>query len=93
MEKFCCRNIVASLPGRLPLYTLDRIHDPPEKQEKTWYIFYVIKPQGGLDRDVCGLGFSNYGNVPTLQIAIDSKRHKTTPLLFQFIATTQKTAP
>jgi len=40
----------------------------PEKREKAWYI-YVIKPQGGLDHDVCGLGFSNYGNVPTRQIA------------------------
>ena len=36
-----------------------------------WYIFYVIKPQGGLDHDVCELGFSNYGNVPTRQIAMD----------------------
>ena len=63
-----------------------------EKREKAWYIYYVIKPQGGHDRDVCGLGISNYGNVPTRQIAIDSKRHKTM-LLFQFIATTQKTAP
>jgi len=36
-----------------------------EKREKAWYIFYIIKPQGGLDYDVCGLGFSNYGNVPT----------------------------
>ena len=36
-----------------------------------WYIFYIIKPQGGLDHDVCGLGFSNYnyGNVPTHIIA------------------------
>ena len=33
------------------------------------------------------------GDVPTRQIAIDSKWHKTTLLLFQFIATTQKTAP
>jgi len=43
----------------------------PEKQEKAWYIFYmyVIKPQGGLDHDVCGLGFSKYGNVPTHVIA------------------------
>ena len=65
----------------------------PEKREKAWYIFYVIKPQGGLEHDVCGLGFSNYGNMPTRQIAIDSKRHKTTQLLFQFIDTTQKTAP
>jgi len=40
-----------------------------EKWEKAWYIFYIIKPQGGLDRDVCGLGFSNYGNVPTHVIA------------------------
>jgi len=24
----------------------------PEKQEKAWYIFYVIKPQGGLDHDM-----------------------------------------
>jgi len=39
--------------------------NPSEKREKAWYIFYVIKPQGGLDHDVCGLGFSNYGNVPT----------------------------
>jgi len=40
---------------------------------EAWYIFYVIKLQGGLDHDiklqggldhdVCGLGFSNYGNV------------------------------
>jgi len=22
-----------------------------EKQEKAWYIFYVIKPQGGLDHE------------------------------------------
>jgi len=36
----------------------------PEKREKAWYIFYVIKPQGGLEHDVCGLGCSNYGNVP-----------------------------
>ena len=64
----------------------------PEKWEKAWYNFYVIKPQDGLNHDVSGLGFSNYGNVPTRQIAIDSKRHKTTLLLFQFIATTQKTA-
>jgi len=34
-----------------------------------------------------------YGNVPTRQIAIDSKQHKTAPLLLQFIATTQKAAP
>ena len=42
-----------------------------------WYIFYVIKPQGtgiyhagsGLDHDVCGLGFSNHGNVPTHVLA------------------------
>jgi len=54
----------------------------PEKREKAWYIFYVIKSQGGLNHDVCGLGFSNYGNVPTRQIVIDSKRHKTTPLPF-----------
>jgi len=65
----------------------------PEKWEKAWYIFYIIKLQGGLDHDGCGLSFSNYGNVPTRQIAIDSKQHKTTLLLFQFIATTQKTAP
>ena len=39
----------------------------------------------------CGLSFSNYGNVPTCQIAIDSKWHKTTPLLFQFIATVYDT--
>ena len=65
----------------------------PEKREKAWYIFYVIKPQGGLDHDVCGLGFSNYGKVPMRQLAIDSKWHKTTLLLLQFIATTQKTAP
>ena len=67
----------------------------PEKWEKAWYNFYVIKSQGGLDHDVCGLGLSNYGNVPThvIIIAIDSKRHKTTLLLFQFIATTHKTAP
>ena len=58
----------------------------PEKREKAWYNFYIIKPQGGLDHDVCGLGFSNYGNVPTGQIAIDSKQHKTTLLLFQFIS-------
>jgi len=50
----------------------------PEKREKAWYNFYVIKPQGtryvgGLDHDVCGLGFSNNGNVPTRQIAIYSK--------------------
>ena len=45
----------------------------PEKREKAWYIFYVIKPQGGLNHDVCGLGFSNYGNVPMRQIAINSK--------------------
>jgi len=64
-----------------------------EKWEKAWYDFYVIKPQGGLNHDVCGLGFSNYGNVPMHQIAIDPKQHKTTRLLFQFIATTQKTAP
>jgi len=37
----------------------------PEKRKKAWYIFYVIKPQGGHDQDVCGLSFSNYGNVPT----------------------------
>ena len=37
----------------------------PEKREKALYNFYIIKPQGGLDQDVCGLGFSNYGNVPT----------------------------
>ena len=37
----------------------------PEKWEKAWYIFYVIKPQGELNHDVCGLSFSNYGNVPT----------------------------
>ena len=30
--------------------------------------------------------------VPTHQIAINSKRHKTTLVLFQFTATTQKTA-
>jgi len=24
----------------------------PEKQEKAWYIFYVIKPHGGHDHDV-----------------------------------------
>jgi len=65
----------------------------PEKREKAWYNYYIIKPQGGLDHDICGLCFSNYGNVPTRQIAIDSKRHKTALLLFQFIATTQKTAP
>jgi len=41
----------------------------PEKREKAWYNFYVIKPQGGLDHEVCGLGFSNYGNVPTHVIA------------------------
>ena len=35
------------------------------KREKAWYNFYVIKPQVGLDHDVCGLGFSNHGNVPT----------------------------
>ena len=28
--------------------------------------------QGGLDHDVCGLGFSNYGNMPTRKIATDS---------------------
>ena len=32
------------------------------------------------------------GDVPTHQIAIDSKWHETTLLLFQFIATTQKAA-
>ena len=35
-----------------------------EKREKAWYVFYIIKPQGGLDHDVGGLNFSNYGNVP-----------------------------
>jgi len=55
-----------------------------EEWEKAWYNFYIIKPQGGVDDDVCGLGFSNYGKVPTGQIAIDSKRHKTTLLLFRF---------
>jgi len=24
----------------------------PEKWEKAWYIFYIIKPQGGLDNDM-----------------------------------------
>jgi len=28
---------------------------------------YVIKPQCGLDHDVCGLCFSNYGNVPRVK--------------------------
>jgi len=41
----------------------------PEKWEKACYNFYFIKPQDGLDHDVCGLGFSNYGNVPTHIIA------------------------
>jgi len=45
------------------------------------------------DHNECGLGFNNYGNVPTCQIAIDSKQYKTILLLFQFIAMTQKTAP
>ena len=40
----------------------------PEKREKARYNFYVIQPQGGLDHDICGLGFSNYGNVPTYVI-------------------------
>jgi len=57
-----------------------------EEWEKAWYNFYIIKLQGGLDDDVCGLSFSNYGNMPTGQIAIDSKWHKTTLLLFQFIS-------
>jgi len=58
----------------------------PEKWEKAWYNFYIIKPQGGLNDDVCGLGFSNYGNVPAGQIATGSKQHKTSLLLFQFIS-------
>ena len=36
----------------------------PEQQENARYNSCVIKPQGGLNRDVCGFGFSNYGNVP-----------------------------
>ena len=67
----------------------------PEKRERRPGISSTSSNmQGGLDHDGCGLSFSNYGNVPTHQIAaIDSKWHKTTLLLFQFIATTQKTAP
>jgi len=72
-----CTCVLALFPGRLPYVTFE----PPGEA------------QGGLDHDVCGLGFSNYGNVPMCQIAIDSKRYKTTQLLFQFIAMTQKTAP
>jgi len=38
-----------------------------------------------------GLSISIYDNMPTRQIGIDSKQHKTTQLLFQFIAVAQKT--
>jgi len=31
------------------------------KKEKAWYNSYVIKPQGGLNHDICGLGFNNWG--------------------------------
>ena len=65
-------HVLASFPGRLLLRSLDRICDllnRPEKWEKAWYIFYVIKPQGGLDHEICGVCFSNYGNVPTHVIA------------------------
>jgi len=55
----------------------------PEKRQKVWYIFYVIKPQGGL-------GYINYGSMPMRQIAIDSEWHKTTLLLFQFTAMTRR---
>jgi len=90
--------LLASFPDRLPLRSLDAYvtFEPPGEAGEGLvynYIFYVIKPHGGLDHDICGLGFSNYGNVPLHQIAIDSKRHKTTLLLFHFIATTRKTVP
>ena len=55
-----------------------------EKWEKAWYHSYITKPQGGLDHDVHGLGFSNDGNVPMHKIALDWKWHKTARLLFQF---------
>jgi len=39
----------------------------PEKRKKAWYNSYVIKLKSGLNHDLCGLGFSSNGNVPTLQ--------------------------
>jgi len=53
-------------------------------------VYVTFEPQGGLDCDVMWT-FSNYSNVPCTRMAIDSKQHKTTRLLFQFIAVTQKT--
>ena len=51
---------------------------PLREVEEDLYNSYVIKPQGGLDHDVCGR---------VRKIAIDSKQCKTTLLLFQLRAT------
>jgi len=41
-----------------------------DKWEKAWNNSFVIKLQGELNHDVSGLGFSNYGNIPTHVITI-----------------------
>ena len=51
--------------SRSVLMTTYVTFEPPGEAGEGLVQLYVIKPQGGLDHDVCGLGFSNNGNVPT----------------------------
>ena len=58
---------LTSFPGCLPLHFLDCMCDLWTGQRsgrRPGTTPYVIKPKAGLDRDVCGLGFSNDGNMP-----------------------------
>ena len=57
---------MVSPPSSAFLIAFVTLEPPEEKREKGWYHSY-IKPQGGLDYDLCGLGLS----IPTHQIAID----------------------
>jgi len=91
----CRFEILASFSGCLPLCFLDCIRDEPPGEAGEGLVQPVCHQTARWTWSWCNVDSVSVimATCPHTRMAIDSKRHQTTRLLFQFIAMTQKTAP